>query len=251
MSLELIGYISKEPFLKKMVVKAIDFTFYSNKVDANITLKRILNLISTDCYAFPHNNKLYFIGNGEKLIEEIKSIGKNRNIVKDFSEEPSKVDLDPISNISDLVIARNLIYIGLKQTYKDKISKVPSYPKTNELKGEFYAKKIEEIDLGFTQKVEVYCGFKTKFDYTLDGRGIFWADVVFGAFNCKDKKWLSPKEIKKLGMSKKFREYSQPSPRIRYENTMKVFEEVFGNKNSFEIDMKDVGKLVFEKLKLH
>ncbi|WP_456477773.1 hypothetical protein [Geoglobus ahangari] len=246
MNIEIIGFISDRDFLKELNVKTIDFVFYSNTREANREVIKMLNRVSSYCYAYPHHSKLYFIGREDKLIEEIEKLGSN--VVKNYSKDPEDVILRPLENSSHFTIARMLLYVGLKQNYRRNVFRVP----LNKRKGEFFSRRdYGQLDPA-VPNVYYYYGLKMKLDHSHEGHCILWMDMTLGAWQEIEGKMVGPlsyPRIKKLGVLSNFKEYSQPRPRERYDKTIEIIKNIFDSDEAFEVDMKTIGKIKFEKLR--
>ncbi len=243
MSIEVIGYISDQEFLKELNVKTLDFVYYSNKNEASKKVTEMLRRVSRDCYACIHHGKLYYIGDENKLISEVKTLGDD--IVKRYSTKPEEIALQPLRDRSHFHIARVLLYVGIRQSFKRNLFRVPEIEK----RGEFFSKDH------IIPKPNIYChyGLKIRLDNTHEGHGILWMDMTLAAWQEIEEKLVGPlsyPKMKKLGILGIFKNYSQPRPRKRYEETLKIIEKIFGSKESFEVDMKTAGKITFRKLKL-
>ena len=246
MSVEVMGFISKQEFLKQVSVKAIDFIFYSHEAKANKLVKNTLNKISKDCYACIHHGKIYFLGSEDVLLEEISKLGGD--VVKEFSEDVKKVMLSPINDRSHFNVSRMLFNVGLKQTFRNNIFRAPFLERREVT---FYSKQDYGLISPSKPNVYYYCGLKTKLDYSQDGRGILWYDIAFSAWREEEGKMIGPlslKGLKRLNLSVEFKEISQLNPKDRYERTREILRNLFNNDNEFEVDMKELGKISFSKI---
>ena len=242
MSIEILGFISDREFLKELNVKTLDFVYYSDKSEANRRVYEILRRVSRYCYACIHYNKIYYLGDENRLISEIEKLGDD--IVKKYSTEPKEAVLQPTANRSHFHIARILLYAGIRQNFKKNLFRVPKMEKREE----FYSYEY------IMPRPDVYChyGLKFKLDNSHEGHAILWTDMALAAWQEKKGELVGPlsyQKMKKLGLLHTFRRYSQPLPQERYKQTLRIIERIFGSGESFKVNMRTIGNIIFKRLK--
>lgn len=222
------------------------FSFETNQSRSVYDFLRDLS-IEKIAYAYPHEGNLYFLGDGDALLDKINefNLHHSKNIIVLEEQKFYSQSLYPVVNESHFNIIKVILYHALRGNYAEKISNNPPYSLLRRRRAvELFIKgKIEELD----QDHFIHYGLKFLFDISPEGYGVLWVDMVLPPIK-RDKELhrVDPEELPP-SIRRMYRSYASPDTEGRIKKIEELMESLTGNKNSIEIDMEDY-ILSFRKL---
>jgi len=235
--IRLNAFVTMRPYFKNFLVYRIPFA--SKKP---YELIRVL-LEADVAYAYPFREYLYFKGDHEKTLEKINEISQQNEMKGKFilGQNIEQRKLGPNDNI----IIKPIVYQAFEKTLTRK-----GFRRL----GKNIKRMVPQIDIEklskrfvkyLTDDVIIIRGIKYMLEIRPSGYGLLWLDIYTPSFHLKNSRYLSPKELKRLGIMDQYRKYALLQSKDRWELLQNILDMICEDKNNLILNFPDGDSIEF------
>ncbi len=213
-----------------------------SEVGAKALFKKALPALrNRGIHAFPHMNRLYFVASREfdcvaALQEELEAALNNVPATSiEYNKERIEVEeLKPVEKVQHFIVVRGIVYSYLRYLGSQRVKDLRSRFEHHGREGlTLYVEEISSSVGGIVFRK----GLKFLLEVLGDGSARLWYDLVVRCWSIEKYRYLSPQEMKRVGVYDEYRKFSVLNSKERYDEAHRILRNL-GFNNGIELRVK-------------
>jgi len=194
-------------------------------------------------FSYPYGEYLYFKGDPNLVLKKLKQLSKINGVIvsENYQEE--------MLTYENQIVIKPIVYQSFEELLRKKSFRIPgrrkrAIPDINSANSDILKYK-EELIIPLTSNVYVLRGIKYMLEIKPSGYALLWIDLYSPPYDAKKNRFLSPREVRELGLMDYYHGYAV----IKSSTRKKLLEKILSIicDDYLELRFPDNDTLLFSK----